>query len=350
MRRTRLFVVVAIGLALVLVSPALRASAPQNPAQAQTLTGKGKAITIQDILTWKTMGVAVVSNDGKWLAYRVGQTEGDAEVFIRETRGDKEFKFGAGETGGNDVAFSDDSKFAAFSASPTKKEGEALKKQRRPSQNKVLLVDLATGKETVFEKMRRFAFSGESGRYLALHKYGADGAPSAGGGPAPAAAPPSGAPAASGASDRPKGSDLILRELAAGIELNVGNVSEFAFDRPGRRLAWVVDAADKSGNGVAVRELESGVVRSLDTDKANYERLSWTEKGDALAVLKGKEDKAYQDKLYSLVGVTFSGSGTPQTVVFDPTTDKGFPEGMTISVNRTPVWQQDLSAVLVGIQ
>lgn len=34
--------------------------------------------------------------------------------------------------------------------------------------------------------------------------------------------------------DRPGGSDLVLRELATGAELNVGNVSEFSFRRDGR--------------------------------------------------------------------------------------------------------------------
>ncbi len=196
--------------------------------------------------------------------------------------------------------------------------------------------------------MRRFAFSGEQGGWVALHKYGADGAPAS-----PAAAPaPGGAAggASAAASDRPKGSDLILRELATFAEFNIGNVAEFAFDRPGRQLAWVVDAQDKSGNGIMVRQLDTGVVRSLDTDKASYERLTWTDAGDALAAVKGKEDKAYQDKLFTLVGVTFGPAGVPQKVVFDPTSDKSFPAGMTISANRAPVWTRDLSAVFIGIQ
>ena len=344
MKRTRRACAVVLWCALILQGLSVVAGQPA-PAQAP------RPIALADILAWKTISAAVVSSDGVWFAYRIGPGEGDAEVVVRQTRGDKEFKFGAGESGGNDIAFSEDSKWVAFSVSPTKKENEALRKQRRPAQNKVTILELATGKDTTTEKVRRFAFSGDRAAFIALHKYGADGAgapPS--GGAAPSGPPSPGGGGAAATGDRPRGSDLILRELVTGTELNIGNVAEFAFDRPGRSLAWVVDAADKSGNGVAVRHLETGVIRALDTDKASYERLAWTEKGDALAAVKGREDKAYQDKLYSLVGVTFSGTGEPRKVIFDPSADKSFPADMTISANRSPVWLEDLSGILIGIQ
>ena len=59
--------------------------------------------------------------------------------------------------------------------------------------------------------------------------------------PAPGAPPPD---------DKPSGADLILYEMATGNEMNVGNVSDFAFDKKGNWLAWIIDAQDKIGNGV----------------------------------------------------------------------------------------------------
>ena len=50
--------------------------------------------------------------------------------------------------------------------------------------------------------------------------------------------------------------------------------------------------------------MATGAVLSLDNDKATYKSLTWTEKGEALACLKGKEDKAFEDKLWSVVGFT----------------------------------------------
>ena len=125
-------------------------------------------------------------------------------------------------------------------------------------------------------------------------------------------------------------------------------MSEFAFDKAGRYLAWTVDAADMVGNGVQLRELATGVTTPLDGDKAVYEKPTWTDTGDGLAVLKGVEDKAYEDKMYSVVGFTGFG-GQPAKTVLVPGEASGFPAGMTVSPNRAPRWTEDLSALLFGI-
>ena len=46
--------------------------------------------------------------------------------------------------------------------------------------------------------------------------------------------------------------------------------------------------------------------------------LTWTEKGDALAVVRGVEDKGYEDKLYSVVGAKLGAGGILEKVTFDP--------------------------------
>ena len=71
-----------------------------------------------------------------------------------------------------------------------------------------------------------------------------------------------------------------------------------------------------------------------------------------------KEDKAYEDKMNSLIGfLGFGaiGAGTDanagiQKLVCDPKEDKSFPADMTISSNRSPQWTEDLGAVLFGIR
>ncbi|MFB3852339.1 MAG: prolyl oligopeptidase family serine peptidase [Vicinamibacterales bacterium] len=349
-RKTTLLLFVAIA------AFSLQDSGPPKALRA----AEPRAMELSDILAWKSIGATALSNDGQWFAYRVSPLDGDSEVMIRQTRGDKEYRFPigdlrgggaagpAGGAGGADPAFSGDAKWLAFSVAPTKKEAAQLRRQRRPVQNKVSLVELATGKETRIEKIRRFAFSGEKGTWIALHRYGADvpsGTPAAGG-----ASVPAGGGAGSAASERPRGSDLILHELATGAELNIGNVSEFAFDKTGRWLAWTVDAQDQIGNGISLRDMETGAVIPLDSGKAVYERLAWTDKGDGLAVLKGTEDKRYSDKVYAIVAFTGFSGPRPEKVVYDPATDKTFPEGMAISPNRNAAWTEDLTAILFGIR
>ena len=353
-------VVFAVCLGIAVVLAVLSAGAVSGPPAAAR-----RPLELADILAWKTINSAVVSNDGRWFAYRLSPTEGDSEVVIRQTQGDKEYRFGVGDVRGgggpggrggaaagaavSSLAFSDDSGWVAFSVAPTKKEAAQLRRQRRPLQNRVALLNLTSGTDVRFDKVRRFAFSGEKAAWIALHKYGPEGP--GGGGSAPATPPAGGAAAgAASAEDRPKGADLILHELAGGSELNLGNVSDFAFDKAGKWLAFAIDAQDKSGNGLDLRDMETSVVTPLDSAKASYERITWTEKGDGLAALKGTEDKRFKDKVYAVVAFTGFGGGSPQKSGYDPAADKTFPEGMSISPARSPQWTEDLSGVLFGIR
>lgn len=333
MRRTTLSLLVFVALAL--------------PLRADPL-GKTKPLQLSDILAWKGIRNAAVSHDGKWLAYRLSPNEGDGEVVLRAVQGDKELRFPAGEAprgfgAASDVSFSDDARWLAFTTYATVKEAKQLQKQRKPAQNKLTLIELVTGNKTEIEGVRRYAFSGESGGWLAMHRYPAT--------PAAPAAPPATPPAnpfAPAAPETPVGADLVLRELAADTELNVGNVSEFAFDRKGQYLALVIDAAGQTGNGVQLRNLAAGTQIVLDSAKATYRGLAWTEKGDGLAVLRGVEDKAYENKRYSVLGFT-NLAAKAEKIVFDPKEDKTFPAGMTVCPDRNPAFSEDLGTILFGI-
>ena len=363
MRRHRSIITVPACLLLLLMAVPLNAF-----GQTQQ-----RPIELADIMAWKGINATALSENGEWFGYRIGPSEGDSEVVIRQTKGDKEYKFSIGEVpappilfgppdpstlsvAGPAVAFSSVGKYAAFTMYPSRSEAAQLKKQRKPIQSKVGIVNLASGEKIEVAKVRRFAFSGEAGGWIALHKYGPEapsGAAPAGG--SPAGGSPGGGPPASGGpnatrEERPKGSDLILRELASAQEINIGNVADFAFDKKGRYMAWTIDAQDRAGNGVAIRDMESGAIRPLDTDdKAVYSRLAWTEEGNGLAALKGIEDKAYEDKLYSVLGFKEFGPAGAQKTIFNPSGFDGFPVGMTVSPNRTPSWTKDLSALLFGI-
>ena len=341
------------------------ASAAQKPAaaaapdtQKPAAPAAPRPMELADILAWKNISSTAISTDGKWIGYRMTPFEGDSELFIKQTDGDKSYKFAVGEAAGMGggggvimasaaVGFSFDAKWAAFTVNPTRAENIRNRRTRRPGQPKVTLIDLATGKDVTIENVRRFVFAGERGGWVALQKAAAAAGPGAA--PAPAAPPAAGA-AAGAASDRPKGSDLVLRDLATGRDLNIGNVSDFAFDKSGKYLAYIIDAADKTGNGIVLRDMESGVVTVLDSDKASYEQLSWTQKGDALSLLKGTDDKKYKDKVCAAIGFTGFGPGGPNRVMYDPATDKSFPEGMSISPNRGATWNEELTYLQFGIR
>ena len=360
MKSTRLKVFLTV--ALVSVIPAL---GPVPQMQQATPAAAKQSLAVDDVTAWKNISTTAVSNNGEWFAYRLAPQEGDAELVVRNIASGKETKFPLGEVGapagggggagvfagGASLQFSDDSKWIAFTTNPVRSEAQRLRRQRRPVQSSATVVNLSTGEKKDYPNIRRFSFNGDAASHVALHRAPAQ---PPGGGAGAAAAPAGGRGAAAGAAprandNRPRGTDLILRELPSGAELNVGNVSEFAFTRDGKFMAMVIDATDKIGNGVQLRNMMSGTVTPLDSDTANYERLSWTEKGDGLTVLKGKEDRAYSDKMYSIVGFTGFGGGEPKKTVFDPSKDKSFPAGFAISGNRAATWNEKMDAFVFGI-
>ncbi|MEP6731241.1 MAG: prolyl oligopeptidase family serine peptidase [bacterium] len=321
-------------------------------ARAQQATSGSRPLTTADIQAWKTIRAQTLSNDGKWFVYQLAPNDGDAEVVVRATRESKELRFqigelpapvqgppGAGGAPGASLVIAPTSRFAAFTMYPTAKEAKRLKTQHRPSYNKVAVVNLATGEKKEFDKVRRFAFAGEQAGWIAMQAYPPEGA-------APAAAPAAGAAAAA---PRVDGTDMLLYNLTTGETINVGNVAEFAFDESGEYLAYTIDARDRLGNGVQLRNMKTDVVKSLDSEHSLYRRLAWADSGPALAVLRGTPDSASKDTSFALVAFTGIARGAPSKAVVDAKTS-GVPSNMQLSADRTPRWAEDFSAVYFGMR
>jgi dipeptidyl aminopeptidase/acylaminoacyl peptidase len=276
---------------------------------------------MDDIPQWRSTRGGELSDDGHWFACRIGPADGDGEVIVRQTRGDKAYKFPVGgPQGGGNITFSHESKWCAFIAgppAPPKGPGSLSATARRPTQ-KVVLVNLTTGEKAEIEGVRRLAFNGEAATWIAL--------------------------------ERADGHDLTLRELANGAERTLRDVGDWAFDRKGRWLALAIDTRDRPGNGVQLRDMATAALVPLDSALASYTALTWTDKGDALTVLKGVDDPNSEGKLYSVLGFKDFSSGQPRKIVFDPRGDAAFPKDMTISPNRPAAWTEDLNSLVFNIQ
>ncbi len=310
-----------------------------TPEQATKL----RPVELADILAWKNISFASLTPDGNWLVYQLTPNEGDSELVIRQVKGEKEYRFSRGEVArpqvrgpeatpsSAEIIIADNSRYVAFLVYPKASEAKRLRRERKRITPDASLVDLVTGEKKEWTKIKRLLFSGESSNWLALHRF-----------------PPE---AQERETEKWAGSDLILYDLTQKTETNIGNVAEFAFDKKGDYLAWIVDAQGQAGNGVQLRRLPTGELRVLESDKASYKGLNWTEKGDGLVVLKGKGDKNYEDKIYSVVGFRNLGSLEKiEKIVFDPAEQKEFPAEMTVSPDRRPSWSEDLQLLIFGIK
>lgn len=322
--------------------------AAQQGSAAEPRAG-AKTLDPGDLANWKSIRATSWSLDGRVFAYQLAPNEGDAEVVIKIVADGKETRFPIGELpgfggggpggppAGSALAVSADGKWVAFLKYPLAKDAKRLRKERKPIQASIVIVDLATGKTREFERVRRFAFDGEKPTIVALHRY-ADNAPA----PAPAAsgAPPAAAPAASAAAD------LLIIQLLGTQVTHIGDVNEFAFDDKGEFLAYTVETRDRFGDGVHLRAAKTEVTKVLDSERAVYRRLTWADSGASLAVLRGIPDSAAADTNYAVVAWR---DVTQAPTSYTPSEANGMPAGMRLSADRSPRWSWDRSAVYVGI-
>jgi len=294
-------------------------------------------IQLKDIMGWKTVWAAVLSPDGQWFGYRIVPNEGNSSIVIKTISESKEYRYPDEEQGNKKrsytrFTFSDDSKWAVIVVSPDWKEKKKLKKDKKPVHNDVLVLNLDSGTAKEFKSIQDYSFPKESSTWMALKKY-----------------PPESKGKDDDNKDSPKGTDVLLWELGTENRLTMSKVSEYAFNKNGNWFAWIVSSEDKESNSVQIRNMTTGVVLPVDHGEFVYRKLTWNEEGDGLAFLKGKEDKDYEKPFYSVIGLKAFDQESPTKYVYDPNENGSFPEEMTVSSNRDPVWTDNLKAISFGI-
>ena len=322
---------------------ALPAVAQPTPASSAT---PRRPLTMEDLLSWKSVRFPTLSNDGRWMAYVQAPNEGDAEFVVRSTAaGAKETRVAIGEPPSGfgaapGIAISGNNKWVAYTVYPNADDAKKARRDRRTPATKVGVIELATGKTREFDRVRSFRFAGDHSELIALQLIAPD-APS--GGAAGASVPSAAAPAAT------NGSVVMLVDLTGGAAVTMAGVGEFAFDYAGRYLAYTIDQRDQLGNGVQLRELSTGVVRALDGEKALYRRLTWADSGDALAVVRSIADTLIKDTLSAVLGWNHLATKSPTMVSI---TDKspGITNALVVSADRAPKWNDAQSTIYFGLR
>lgn len=346
-----------VGAALVAVAlsgPAC-ASLVSPPALAaqQARSSQGKVLGLDDYPRWNRVTEVRLSPDGRWVSFAYSPNEGDAVFRIRSLDGSAGGDVPLVEAvNGGSVEFSDDSRWAAFLTSPSEEEARRLRRERKPIPRALELVRLGSSgaaERIRIEDVQGFRFAPDA-RHLAVEKSRAD-----------------------READH-EGRDLLVRELASGSTRNIGNVASYAFNEDGALLAFVLDAAGKTGNGLYVLELLTGVTHVLDGDTLRYAAPVWDESGSRLAVLRGERSDTLEQRENVLLAFTGLGVRPPSTaagsspgsspgrgagstmsgygsrLVYDPAMDAMFPGEMVLSELSDPSWSTDGTFVRIGIK
>lgn len=275
---------------------------------------------------------APLSPDGRWLVYGVSRVDGTSELRIQPLPDGKPITIAQGEQ----AAWSDDSKWLATLVGFSEQEAEKLRKERKPLQRSLRIVELATGQITRVDGIESFTFSPD-GAHIAMRRYAPE--PAAGSSPAPSGPE---------ADDRGRpGTTLVVRNLATGRDLTFGNVGEMAWHSTGARLAFTINTADGVGNGVQLYDAASGSVQVLDSSTSRYAGLTWRDDSPSLAVLRAARRDEREGVSYTALAwpdVTTPGA----RVELDPTA-AGLPADMRVVRFRAPQWSEDGSLLYVGV-
>jgi hypothetical protein len=286
------------------------------PAAAQ----QKPVLTPADYAKWESLGHTALSPDGRWIAYVVNRVDEDDELRWNGVAGDSVRVV----PNGSNPAFSSDGRWLAYSIGLSRRELERRQSDGRPTHGWVGIVDLRSGRTAEVPRISSHAFSGD-GRFIVLRGY------------------------ASAETDG-RTTDIVVRELDTGVDVNFGNIAEYAWQDRGALLAMVVDAAGRVGNGVRLYDARTGTIRTLDSDTAEYRGLGWRRDADDLAVLRVLGDTVNAGPDHAILAWRGLSGSRPSDFRLDPRARADVPQGQRIADARSPSWSRDGATVFFGLR
>ena len=285
---------------------------------------------------WRSIAGQRLSNDGKFLVYGLFPQEGDGEVVIRNLVTGKEQR----EPGGARPAPAPATEpkkgrrvgtrrrpshspptasTVVFSTSLPRRRSTrpGRKRSRRRPKDGMVIVDLASGKATRIERVKRFADAGEGVGAARVPEGGPDGSAQCGAG---CSRNPGGDRSRSAGwrarrtgrrserRGRPRrarpefGSDLVVRNLADAAERTITDVVEFSLAEDGKQLVYAVARA-RFRQERRLRRCKPGAAdapAALLAGKGKYASLTWDENQTQIAFLSDRDDAAAKQPKWKL--------------------------------------------------
>lgn len=301
---------------------------PVGTAHAQEEAGERRTITPEDYARFESLGQASFSADASHLAVSVSRFDDDGEVRIVPLDGSEPriIELATGHT------MAPEGPWVGVVTGPSREDRERMRRDDTPVRNDLLLINLETGDEMEVEGVQNLSFSPD-GRSALLWRY-----------------PPQ------GNRGDVQGRDIVVRDLATGVDVNFGNVSQASWADEHAILAMIVDARDMAGNGVRLYDPESGTIRTLHTDEARFSALEWRDESLDLAVFRQDIDEERGDTLQSVLAWRDAREGDREPLVLDGAveapagTPEDGPSEFAIGTMRSIRWADDGERIFVGVQ
>jgi dipeptidyl aminopeptidase/acylaminoacyl peptidase len=306
-----------------------------------------RALTFEDLMKFRQIHNASVSEDGAWVAYGLAPDRGDGEAVMRSTASDTLFRIERGE----EPVISADGLWVAAFITPTLEEREKAKaKQGKKNgekkdddkpKNGLSLLDLRDGSEERIEKVEAFAFS-DDGLWLAFKHYEKKRKPDG---------DSEEEPKEEDADEKKKepeiGTTLKLRNLTTGDDVTIEHVSDFVFAEQAPVLVYSVSAPDGEGNGVFARRLGGDRVTEFSIHQAEnglYTHLEWAREATHLAFVTAVLDNEGEPGDAEVW--VWRGKGDAERVA----SSDGAPDGWTVPSKNELDWSRDGERLFFGLR
>ncbi len=316
---------------LLFVAGVVAQQAPPGATGAVAKAPAKRAVRPEDYGSWESLRGAALSPDGRWLAYGIVRSDGEEELRVRmlATEATETVAHGARPQ------FSKDGKWLAYNigvSAAEREKAQAAAKTKVPAKEstkdapktKLSVRNLVGGEPVIFDDIVGASFSDDS-KFLVMRRSQARGRESA-------------------------GADIIVRDLATGIDTSFGNVASYAFNDQGTLLALVIDAEGKAGNGIQVYDTATGILRTLESANAKYTALTWRKDAADLAVLRENEHAKDEDASFVAVAWRDLKQPKPKKSTYDFATDEKFPKEHRVVDFANLRWSDDGQTLFFGIK
>ena len=325
---------------------------------------------------WNAIRNVRLSDDGRWLAYALVPQDGDPVLIVRDLTTGAETR----EERGLVPTFTADAKFLVFTiraknADIRKAEREHKKPDEQPK-NGLGVLELGTMHVTTYERIKSVAVPKDPGSdtiaFLAEKPLPSpkptQAAVSGPVPPPPPTLPPSVAtasPATPAANPAPSptatpddlhaiepGTTLTIRDLGAGSEHVVADVSDYAIAHDGAIVGYAIAGKDQAHDRIELWDVAHADAEQIWNGAGHYRNLTFAPKTELFAfesdagsfAQKAPHYALYQDDLRHF---STSGHSSDAAVVADAGS-KGLPAGWTPSDNGTLTYSKDGRRLFFG--
>ncbi|WP_068546109.1 alpha/beta hydrolase family protein [Thalassotalea crassostreae] len=307
---------------------------------AESNSSQQRPLEVTDIMKFKEIKKPALTDNGLWLSYTATPDRGDSSFHIKAIDGSKAYDIELASKG----IISADGRFAAITIKPSLLSVEmASKDEKKKLKDGLKVIELASGKETDFDKVEDFQLSDNFGYVAVLTKAAKD--------EKSADEKPTEEKAAAEDEQEPVklfnkkriNKVLTLVNLSNGEQLQIDDVDSFSFSPKKSVLVYSTSTEDGKANGLFARNLKSQKTLTLNAaENASFEHFSWKKDGESIAYIQGDFSEELEQRAHS-VAIWEIDESKPEKL---PKANKGW---FVSSVNKL-TWSKDGERLFFGLK